>query len=66
MKKYKIEQVLEAEQNFEQFYNGIDPKPEDEELPPGYENEADYKFYGDDVDFMKFHKRTKANMQRGL
>ena len=41
-----------------------DENKEEEEkpLPAGYSSLKEYNFYGDDKDFMKFHKRTKANM----
>ena len=64
MKKYKIDEVLEQEINFEKVYDdSIEPS---RPLPNGYLNEAEYSFYGDDKDFMRFHKRTKANMQESL
>ena len=39
---------------------------EKEGLPRGYESQAELNFYGDDIDFMKFHKRTKQNMHETL
>ena len=71
MKKYQIKAVLDQEENFERFYDDIknrkkQPKlenqDEDGDLPPGYESIAELEFYGKDVDFMRFHKRTKKNM----
>ena len=64
MKKYKIEEVLEQEINFEKVY---DQQLETQrELPPGYIDEKEFQFYGDDLEFMRFHKRTKQNMQQTL
>lgn len=70
LKKYNIAETLAEEENFDAFYdelkNGKQPEEEQRELPKGYMNEEEYRFYGDDHEFMKFHKKTKSNMQMAL
>lgn len=69
MKKHSISKTLQEEENFDSFYDelkGVTKDEVDEELPAGYMNEAEYRFYGEDVAFMKFHKRTKHNIQQTL
>jgi hypothetical protein len=69
MKKYKIETTLAQEDNFDQFYgeNKKNREPEgDDALPAGYRNREELGFYGTDVEFMRHHKRTKANMHESL
>ena len=69
MKKHRIDPVLEQEESFDSFYgNGTQNKQagEEAELPKGYSDEADYRFYGSDHEFMRFHKRTKLNMHETL
>mmetsp|Transcript_22666 Transcript_22666/g.34964 ORF Transcript_22666/g.34964 Transcript_22666/m.34964 type:complete len:280 (-) Transcript_22666:109-948(-) len=74
MKKYRIQEVLDQEENFERFYDDVknkrvDPKLKEhseDNLPTGYENMDELAFYGMDVDFMRFHKRTKKNMHHSL
>jgi hypothetical protein len=61
MRKSRIPEVLEQELNFDKFYSG---KFENElkDLPAGYEDEREWKFYNGDLEFMKHHKRTRDNM----
>eukprot|EP00347_Sterkiella_histriomuscorum_P003403 403364431 len=71
LKSYKLPEVLQQEEDFEKLYDSdviphLQPKKDEEPLPPGYENEKDWQFYGDDVDFMRFHKRTKDNIYNCL
>ena len=35
-------------------------------LPPHYANQKEAMFYKDDIDFMRFHKRTSSNVHRVL
>ena len=35
------------------------PTNEKEEIPKGYDSLAELNYYGDNKDFMRFHKRTK-------
>jgi hypothetical protein len=63
--------VLQEEENFDSFYgdskhNSQAQTEQDDELPRGYLNEEEYRFYGDDHEFMRFHKRTKQNMHATL
>lgn len=66
MKQYKLPQVLQEEEDYEAIYDANEEnkdEPEKEEpLPPYYKNEKEYRFYGDDVDFLRFHKRTTQNV----
>jgi hypothetical protein len=70
LKKYNIEKTLQQEENFDKFYDnlksGNETKEKEEELPKGYMSWEEFRFYGDDTDFMKFHKRTKQNMKDSL
>ncbi|CDW81632.1 rbfa domain containing protein [Stylonychia lemnae] len=70
LKSYQIPEVLEQEEEFEKIYDSNeDPrqKPtEDVKLPKGYMNHDEYAFYGEDVDFMRFHKRTTENVYNTL
>ena len=69
MKKQKIEMVLKEEENFDSFYGDSKHAQQTEqvdELPRGYLNEEEHRFYGDDHEFMRFHKRTKHNMHQTL
>lgn len=67
MKKHRITPVLEQEESFESIYNDATPNKEEETgLPRGYVDETDYRFYGSDHEFMRFHKRTKLNMHETL
>jgi hypothetical protein len=64
MKKLKIDEVLDQDSNFTSFYDKNET-PE-KALPAGYSSWQEYNFYGEDTDFMRFHKRTKQNMQETL
>lgn len=69
LKKLNIEKTLEEQQNFDKFYTEPakdDSKNEEKKLPPGFASLEEHKFYNGDVDFMRFHKRTKLNMHREL
>ena len=67
MKKHRIIPTLEQEESFDSFYSDTTiAKEAESELPRGYVDEADYRFYGSDHDFMRFHKRTKLNMHETL
>jgi len=35
-------------------------------LPPGFRGEEEVRFYNNDKDFMRFHKRTRRNMHEVL
>lgn len=49
------------------FYNNENNEiKEKEEIPKGYDSLAELNYYGDDKDFMRFHKRTKQNMHETL
>jgi hypothetical protein len=63
MKKYGIEKTLQDEDNFDKFYEGLKSNKTEVEIPVGFKNDDELNFYNGDVDFMKFHKRTKQNMQ---
>ena len=64
LKSHKIQSVLDQDDNYDSFYNKPVEEKKDEPLPRGYDDDADVAFYGtDDLDFMRFHKRTKSNMQ---
>ena len=62
--------MLKQEEDFEKIYDETEEKKQvedkEEPLPPWYESEKEYKFYGDDVNFLRFHKRTTENVFRVL
>jgi hypothetical protein len=66
LKRLSIEGTLEEEENFEKFYEKKNGEEENFKVPAGYKDEREYRFYGRDTGFMKFHKRTKRNMQSEL
>lgn len=74
MRSYKIPSYLKDEEDYDKLYGDnavregeIDPNaPKDEPLPAYYKDEKDYLFYKDDVDFMRFHKRTTDNIFNAL
>ena len=68
MKQYKLPEVLKQEEDYEKFYDAPDtkPQPEEERLAPHYENEKEALFYKDDLDFLRFHKRTTKNVHEEL
>jgi hypothetical protein len=69
MKQYKLPHVLDQEEDFDKFYNSPNPEKEKKEndvLPPHYADEKEANFYKDDVDFLRFHKRTTRNVQDAL
>jgi hypothetical protein len=39
---------------------------EEEKLAPHYENDKEALFYKDDLDFLRFHKRTTKNVHEEL
>lgn len=65
---------MDQEINFDSFYeddskNATKNKLKDEEdnkVPNGFESWDEYKFYGGDQSFMRFHKRTRKNMHDQL
>ena len=60
MKKSKIKGILSQEDNFDKFYNDENNEIKEKEVvPKGYDSLAELNYYGDDKDFMRFHKRTK-------
>jgi hypothetical protein len=68
MKSYKLPDVLDQEEDYEKFYDApaTTTKPAEEPLPHYYENEKERSYYGDDVDFLRYHKRTTRNMHDEL
>lgn len=64
LKKLNIQQTLDDETSFESFYGT--KEQEEFKLPAGFTNEQEYHWYNKDADFMRFHKRTKANMKEEL
>jgi len=70
MKQYKIPSYLKDEDDYDKLYDDKVPvpeeKPKEEALPNGYMDQKEREFYGDDVDFMRFHKRTTENVRRAL
>ena len=71
MKQYKLPEVLKQEEDYDRFYDAPDtPKgkrdEEEERLAPHYENEKEAIFYKDDIDFLRFHKRTTRNVHEAL
>jgi hypothetical protein len=70
MKSYKLPEVLQQEEDYEKLYDSPgtvhDQRPEEEKLPPHYTNDKEAMFYRDDIDFLKFHKRTTKNVHEEL
>ena len=68
MKKTGIKQLLDPDDNYDSFYNSDkNDNQDDRELPRGFDSWDEVAFYGtEDLDFMRFHKRTKNNMQEVL
>lgn len=68
MKSYKLPNVLQQEEDYEKFYDSAaDPKKnEPNPLLEHFLNEKEAMFYKDDVDFMRFHKRTTKNVHDAL
>ncbi len=74
MRSYKIPAYLKDEEDYDKIYGDDAPKidsadgkkNEEEPLPAYYKDEKDYQFYGDDVEFMRFHKRTTDNVFNAL
>ena len=62
MKKSKIDEVLEQELNFDKLYSG--KEQEQKELPAGYKDEKEFKYYNGDLEFMRHHKRTRFKKLR--
>ena len=72
MRQYKLPNVLNQEEDYEKIYDQPDPAEgtvnvkKEEPLPAYYENEKEYMFYGDDVEFVRHHKRTSNNVHETL
>lgn len=73
MKSFKLPEVLQKEEDYEKFYDAPgtvnDPehyKKEDDTLPSHFENDKEAMFYKDDIDFLRFHKRTTNNVHEAL
>ena len=69
MKSYKLPSVLKQEEDYEKFYDAPDTKQkpqEEERLAPQYDNDKEALFYKDDLDFLRFHKRTTKNVHEEL
>jgi len=69
MKSYRLPSVLKQEDDYEKFYDapGTQKMPmEEEKLAPHYENDKEALFYKDDLDFLRFHKRTTKNVHEEL
>lgn len=73
MKSFKLPEVLQKEEDYEKFYDAPgtvnDPshyKKEDDSLPSHFENDKEAIFYKDDIDFLRFHKRTTNNVHEAL
>ena len=73
MKAVKLPEVLQKEEDYEKFYDAPgtinDPQhqaKEEERLPNHFENDKEAMFYKDDIDFLRFHKRTTNNVHEEL
>jgi hypothetical protein len=73
MKSVKLPEVLQKEEDYEKFYDAPgtvnDPQNqvnEEERLPNHFENDKEAMFYKDDIDFLRFHKRTTNNVHEEL
>lgn len=72
MKSYKLPETLKQEEDYEKFYDSEGTihdqkdKEKEEKLPNHYENEKEAMFYKDDIDFLRFHKRTTNNIHEEL
>ena len=70
MKSYKLPNVLQQEEDYEKYYDS--PTTEQGEKDKAKEDLEDFKdvkeamFYKDDVEFMRFHKRTTKNVHEAL
>ena len=56
--------MLDPDANYEKVYSldYKEKKEEEKEVPRGYEDWKEYRFYNGDDEFMRFHKRTRRNM----
>lgn len=75
LKTYQLPNVLNQEEDYEKFYDSPGTlteqqiaanKEKEEPLPPQFESEKEAMFYKDDIDFLRFHKRTTKNVHEGL
>jgi hypothetical protein len=72
LKSYRLPSVLQQEADYDQFYNAPNPSParpkpsttaDSEDV---FLNDQEAVFYKEDVEFMRFHKRTSKNVQEAL
>lgn len=73
LKSYKLPNVLKQEEDYESFYNSPGTihdiektKKDDDDVPEHFMNDKEAAFYKEDVEFMKFHKRTTKNIHEEL
>ena len=73
MKTYKLPEVLQKEEDYEKFYDSpghindmSNVKKEEDRLENHFENDKEAMFYKDDVEFLRFHKRTTNNVHEEL
>ena len=73
LKSYKLPTVLKQEEDYESFYDSpgtvhdlAKNKTEDDDSTEHFMNEKEAMFYREDVDFMRFHKRTTKNVHEEL
>ena len=72
MKSYRLPTVLQQEEEFEKFYdapgtiNDTENQHKEEDVPEHFLNEKEAIFYKEDIEFMRFHKRTSKNVHETL
>jgi hypothetical protein len=65
MRSYKLPSVLKQEEDYEKFYDSETPELE-KQADANFQNAREAIFYKEDVDFMRFHKRTTKNVHEAL